>query len=492
MSKIHIICLKWGTKFGPEYVNNLFNAILKHSTVPVNLHCFTEDASGITVPNVKIHPLPFDTLEGWWNKLYLFSNDLPIPHGEKILFVDLDTLITRSIDEILYLDVQPIVVLRDFYTGIAQSVIGENNMGSGFMMWNHGSYSHIWTRFIKNPQKIIKSIHPHGDQRWVQMNTPDRMYWQDIFPDRVVSFKVHCREGLPEKASVVCYHGKPSIPESIVNYTKSWKWQLTPAEWVREHWPTDIQPEKSKKAEPKKQPVKKYKTYFAMINANRVFGMIGRCGGGYNTVWEDWSVDGQIARQNIMREFEDGMNEICGHYSKLERSVLKEGFRNPVILTCGYPVRKSMSYLPPQLRSLNPEELLLMEGTTGGSRLHVAQKYNLKIPCFINDFTGKFAEGIEILTVEQAITFYKDKPNDIKLDPKIGLVEAFDPNKVGYHLGEAWSEDKMVNFRAPLWVKTMNKYGYFVDRLSSDVVQLLEQQGIYQPYHLKKSIDGRA
>jgi hypothetical protein len=52
----------------------------------------------------------------------------------------------------------------------------------------------------------------------------------------VVSFKVHCRWGLPDQASIVCYHGLPTIPDSAVKHTKDWKWKLTPQPWVLEHW----------------------------------------------------------------------------------------------------------------------------------------------------------------------------------------------------------------------------------------------------------------
>jgi hypothetical protein len=504
--KVNVICLKWGTKFEPEYVNNLFAAINRHSTVPIKLHCFTDSDVGLNKDGIEIHPLPYDTgLEGWWNKLYLFSKDLPIPVGETIVFFDLDTLVTGNIDDILSVDVPNLVALRDFYSGLVDSVRGNNNMGSGFMMWKHGAHTHIWDRFIKNPKKVIQSIHPHGDQRWIQMNAPDRLYWQDIFPNRVVSFKVHCRDGLPKDASVVCYHGKPSVLESITQKTKSWKWEINPAPWVLEHWPvkqemllppnkpfnfnpTNSNPNKRTLSAPA---VKPYKTYFAMIDANRIFGMVGRCGGGYNTVWEDWSDQGRAARTKIIQEFEEGINEICGHYTKLEQSILNEGFRNPLIITLGKPVRKSFNLLPPELKAKPTNQLYLLEGTTGGSRLWVAQRHNMLVPCFVNDYTDTLM-GEEITTVDQVVKYYKDKPREISFHPKHGLIESFDPNKIGYHLGVEWSEDKIVKERAPLWVKTMNKYGYYVDRLSPDVVKLLEDVGVIQPDNLRKSINGRA
>jgi hypothetical protein len=366
-------------------------------------------------------------------------------------------------------------------------------MGSGLMMWNHGAYTHIWDRFVKDPQKVIKSIHPHSDQRWIQLNVPDRKYWQDLFPDRVVSFKVHCREGLPKDASIVCYHGKPSVLQSITQHTKSWKWEISPAPWVLEHWPVKqemlLPPNRITNSPVAKRtilapPNKKYKTYFAMVEARKIFGMVGRCGGGYNTVWSDWSPEGRLARDRIIHEFETGINSICGHYTKLEKSVLEEGFRNPLIVTLGYPVRKSKSLLPPELKAADPASLFVLEGTTGGSRLWVAQKHNMLIPCLVNDFTGTLT-GAELTSVPEVVKHYKDIPKEISFHPTHGLIESFDPTKIGYHLGPKWREDIVVKDRAPLWVKTMNKYGYYVDKLSVDVIQLLERQGIYQPPTLK-------
>jgi hypothetical protein len=52
----------------------------------------------------------------------------------------------------------------------------------------------------------------------------------------VVSFKVHCRDGLPKNAAIVCYHGRPSIPESVHINERIWKFDLTPQPWVLDYW----------------------------------------------------------------------------------------------------------------------------------------------------------------------------------------------------------------------------------------------------------------
>lgn len=232
MEKINIVCLKWGTKYGPEYVNNLFNAVKKNTTLPFTFYCFTEDAAGID-PQVVIKPLKYNNIESWWNKLYLFSNDIEIEG--RIFFLDLDTVITGNIDHMLLVQ-DEFVVLRDFYTGLAKGLEGNFHVGSAVMIWTAGKHTHIWESFIKNPQAAIKELYPHGDQKWVQKMQPSRTYWQDLFPGQVLSFKVHCRDGLPKDARIVCFHGKPSIPESYTITTKAQWWTITPQPWVETYW----------------------------------------------------------------------------------------------------------------------------------------------------------------------------------------------------------------------------------------------------------------
>lgn len=227
------------------------------------------------------------------------------------------------------------------------------------------------------------------------------------------------------------------------------------------------------------------KVFYETIDPNKVFGMVGRCGGGYNTVWEDWTDEERAARELIMREFETEMNNLCGHYDKLEQSIIHEGIRNPVVINCGFPRRCKMNHLPPEIKFLPPNRRLLLEGTTGGSRLWVAQKHNIPIKCFINDFSGSYPGKHRILTVKQALKYYKDEPKSLRIDFRNGLIEQFDQQKVGHHLGEEWREDKLVKLRAPIWVKIMNKYGYYVDRLPPVVHKILKDAGIEQPEHLK-------
>ena len=232
-TKISVICLKWGTMYSSDYVNKLYSSILRNTTVPFDFYCFTEDATGLN-PNILIKPLKYNTLEGWWNKVYLFSDEIGI--GGRIFYVDLDTVITGDITNIMSVDTG-FVVLRDFYTGIAKSITNQTHVGSGLMSWDAGSLTHLWTNFIKDPNKAIKETLPHGDQRWIMNNQPTRTYWQDLFPGQILSFKVHCRQGLPNDGRIICYHGKPSIPESITSDHRIPPLGLVQqAPWIAEYW----------------------------------------------------------------------------------------------------------------------------------------------------------------------------------------------------------------------------------------------------------------
>lgn len=232
---INILCLKWGDKYHSHYVNKLFSGIKRNTTIPFKMHCFTDDPVGL-FEDIAVHKLPYNTLQSWWNKLFLFSNELPFLPGEKLFYIDLDTIIIKNIDHILLHDPNKIIVLRDFYTGLARTVVGNNNVGSGLMSWRHGNYTYIWKEFIKNPKESIESVKPHGDQKWIQNIVTDRLYWQDIFPDQVSSFKVHCNSGLPSKSRIVCFHGKPSIPESYSKRNRVWKYDILPQHWVTNYW----------------------------------------------------------------------------------------------------------------------------------------------------------------------------------------------------------------------------------------------------------------
>ena len=230
---IDIVCLKWGDKFGAEYVNNLFSGIERNSTVPFKFHCFTDDTTDV-LENINCIDLPNNNLSGWWNKLWLFSDELPFETGTRILFMDLDTLITDNIDMILEFNCpHNIVCLSNWYD--------HSGINSAFMMWRHGTQTHIWERFVADPDSVINNN--KGDQDWINQNLTEHDRWQNQFPYEFVSYKQSCIKGLPNGAKVVCYHGTPSVIQSFTETVENWDSKYRnggvpyyPQSWVKDHW----------------------------------------------------------------------------------------------------------------------------------------------------------------------------------------------------------------------------------------------------------------
>ena len=96
-----LICIKWGTKYGPEYVNRLRGMIERNITPPFRLVCFTDNGAGLH-PDIIVRPLPRLDYEaprntrGKWPKSRLWG-DLGDITGT-VLFLDLDVVIVGNLD----------------------------------------------------------------------------------------------------------------------------------------------------------------------------------------------------------------------------------------------------------------------------------------------------------------------------------------------------------------------------------------------------------
>ena len=97
-----IICMKWGTRYNYNYVNNLYNSIKKHTNKNTQMICFTDNHENINenvickpLPKIKIpKPLSFTP----WRKLSIWKYPLAELDGD-ILFLDLDLVVTSNLDK---------------------------------------------------------------------------------------------------------------------------------------------------------------------------------------------------------------------------------------------------------------------------------------------------------------------------------------------------------------------------------------------------------
>lgn len=195
---------------GAEYVNTLYDSVMRNLPIEdrrpnSRFVCFTDNNDGLH-HGIETRPLPED-IDGWWNKLWLFKKG-HFEDGDRVIFLDLDTLIISNLEDLVNLEVD-FAILRDFFR--------PDGYGSGIMCWkaNLPNFWEIWDGNGR-PQP------PGGDQAFIESICPGAKLLQDLLPGMIASYKVE-RGRLPEKASIVCFHGTPK-PHDVTHG------------WVRNIW----------------------------------------------------------------------------------------------------------------------------------------------------------------------------------------------------------------------------------------------------------------
>ena len=186
----NIICMKWGTKFGASYVNRLYDMVERNTTVPHRFVCFTDDANGLN-PNIETRPLPFLDDNGLpekaWKKLGLFTDKLADLEGEA-LFLDLDIIILRNIDEFLT-STGDFRIIKDW--DFPNDIIGNSSV----FKFKVNEHSDIIENFYKEGKDIRKRY--KNEQAFLSHQMYKKgilQYWNDGW---CVSFKRNCLWNFP-------------------------------------------------------------------------------------------------------------------------------------------------------------------------------------------------------------------------------------------------------------------------------------------------------
>jgi len=190
--------LKSGGIYDASWVERLRAGVTRHLPIAHRFVCLSD----IDAPCERI-ALERDW-PGWWSKIEALRLEGPV------LYFDLDTAIVGELTDIAHCcEVAPFIMLRDFYR--------PDGLGSGVMGWNAFDVSAIsfYERFAIVPAGWMKAIGGRGDQGFIEdaANHDGIFRWQDALPGQIVSYKVHCRNGIPADARVVCLHGRPKFAQ---------------------------------------------------------------------------------------------------------------------------------------------------------------------------------------------------------------------------------------------------------------------------------------
>lgn len=253
----NVICIKWGTLYGADYVNKLNAMVRRHLSGDVRFICVTEDATGIDA-GVEIRPLPAMNIGDvgfttGWRKLSIFSSELADITGP-ILFLDLDVIVVDSLDPFFEHEPGRFCIIENW------TQMGQNVGQSSVFRYERDRCEPILKRYEAEHEAITR--------RW----TNEQMYLTDaaspvvFWPEEWCrSFKHHLlkdagkdREPAPPAgARIIIFHGAPNPPEAALGWWKrpnkigsrplerpfkklrNWLFpiqRIQPATWIDKHW----------------------------------------------------------------------------------------------------------------------------------------------------------------------------------------------------------------------------------------------------------------
>ena len=255
--KIAVGVVKWGTRFGADYVNVIFRAVRAHLRLPHRFVCLTNQPEGID-PDVEVMPVPeFGvpevewTKRGCWPKVALFSPGV-FADDEVVLYLDLDVLVVGDLAPFpeLLRDRSAFYTLREWNPALLRAlpVAWRPDRGSqgSVYVWRAGEQRHVFADFTSRVEEVRASY--WSDRFYLPAVAKNPQY---LPYDWCLSFKNHCltpwplnlvRPGarLPQGARIIVFHGKPRPMDVMGPPGRRWGSKRRsgdqPVPWVRDYW----------------------------------------------------------------------------------------------------------------------------------------------------------------------------------------------------------------------------------------------------------------
>jgi len=237
---VTLLCMKWGGKYGPEYVNRLYAMVARHLARPFRFVCLTDAADGLR-GEVRAAPIPAlppiaQPKERGWRKLAAFSPELaPLLEGS-VLYLDLDVVIMGALDP-FFEHPGAFPMIRDWYHPLR--VVGNSSV----FRFRPAERRALFEHFSQNAHEVVRRI--RNEQEYLSeylMERGELSFWP---PDWAPSYRVGClplwpmrawqTPRAPEGARVIVFHGEPKPPGAIRGRSGLLQ-TYRPAPWIAEHW----------------------------------------------------------------------------------------------------------------------------------------------------------------------------------------------------------------------------------------------------------------
>lgn len=240
-----VICIRWGTEYGSDYVNRLYRAVMRNVGRPTRFVAFTDPIEGLD-PGIDAKPIPPIHLPpglkpGPWRKLALWTAELGGLEGD-VLFLDLDVVVTGTLDPLFTHEPGRLCLVRNWTQG-RKDGIGNSSV----MRFRAGSAPHLVTEFEADP--VALSHRFDNEQIYVTKvsGLPLSFWptdWCPSFKHTILApwpFYLFKPPALPADARIVVFTGHPRPDEASRGewpakwYKKFYK-SVPPVPWIDKHW----------------------------------------------------------------------------------------------------------------------------------------------------------------------------------------------------------------------------------------------------------------
>ena len=202
---IHVLCSKWGDKYGPEYVNRLKKMVKRHLPAQHQFYCQTEDTHGLD-RDITVLPFLTDLPQSTPQEMFAsdnWRNNLPRlwdrpklnyfkPYGWGLegvrIALDLDVIIHNDMRPLLDLFDKPLTGRSWWHNREYEKEPtwkhrhGAMNNG-GFYMWENTQLCKVWHDCMKYAERIYH-IYTGGSDNFISQRhielfdfVPHTMYY---------------------------------------------------------------------------------------------------------------------------------------------------------------------------------------------------------------------------------------------------------------------------------------------------------------------------
>ena len=248
----NVVCMKWGTLYGPEWVNKLYGMVSRNTMWTIRFVCLTDDPTGIR-PEVECLPLPPIDLDPQvgrrWRKLSMYSSTVGDLKG-MTLYLDLDLLIVGNIDE-LFERPGRFCMMQIWRPERYKEKIGNSSVVRYFI----GAEDYILERFRSGGHAQWAELYGGLEQRFVSDTVREITFYpaewcasfKDLLP-RNGLLRFFSRPRYPRGAKVLVFSGlntPTAAMQGRIDPTKSpdprkkrmrFSRRFRPADWIERAW----------------------------------------------------------------------------------------------------------------------------------------------------------------------------------------------------------------------------------------------------------------